>query len=93
MSVFAHFAPPSMTAEKYNELVALLYAKGVHPADGLELEVCYGTGDQMRVSVLFDTPEQLESFAQKIKPLFEEIGFDPGEPEIVGVHKVIRRGE
>ena len=93
MSILARFAPPSMTAEKYNELVALLYAKGVHPADGLELEVCYGTGDQMRVSVLFDTPEQLESFAQKIKPLFDEIGFDPGEPEIVGVHKVIRRGE
>ena len=82
-----------MTAEKYDKLVALLYAKSVHPADGLELEFCYGTGDQMRVSVLFDTPEQLESFAQKIKPLFEEIGFDPGEPEIVGVHKVIRRGE
>ena len=93
MSVLARFAPPSMTAEKYDKLVALLYAKGVHPADGLELEVCYGTGDQMRVSVLFDTPEQLELFAQKIKPLFEEIGFDPGEPEIVGVHKVIRRGE
>ena len=93
MSVYACFAPPSMTAEKYNELVALLYAKGVHPADGLELEVCYGTGDQMRVSVLFDTPEQLESFAQKIKPIFEEISFDPGEAEIVEVHKVIRRGE
>ena len=47
----------------------------------------------MRVSVLFDTPEQLESFGQTIKPLFEEIGFDPGEPEVVEVHKVIRRGE
>tara|TARA_Y100001933_G_C18463701_1_gene341153 strand:+ start:208 stop:351 length:144 start_codon:yes stop_codon:yes gene_type:complete len=47
----------------------------------------------MRVSVLFDTPEQLEAFGQTIKPIFEEIGFDPGEPEVVEVHKVIRRGE
>ena len=54
--------------------------------------MCYGSGDQMRVSVLFDTIEQLEAFGNKIKPLFEEIGFDPGEPEIVDVHKVIRRG-
>ena len=83
MSVLARFSPPSMTAEKYDELVSLLYSKGVHPADGLELEVCYGSGDQMRVSVLFDTIEQLEAFGNKIKPLFEEIGFDPGEPEIV----------
>jgi len=93
MSVLARFTPPSMTAEKYDKLVALLYSKGVHPADGLELEVCYGTGDQMKVSVLFDTCEQLESFGQTIKPLFEEIGFDPGEPEVVEVHKIIRRVE
>ena len=92
MSILARFSPPSMTAEKYDELVSLLYSKGVHPAEGFELEVCYGSGDQMRVSVLFDTIEQLEAFGNKIKPLFEEIGFDPGEPEIVDVHKVIRRG-
>ena len=69
MSVLARFSPPSMTAEKYDELVSLLYSKGVHPAEGLELEVCYGSGDQMRVSVLFDTIEQLEAFGNKIKPL------------------------
>ena len=39
MSVLARFSPPSMTAEKYDELVSLLYSKGVHPAEGLELEV------------------------------------------------------
>ena len=71
----------------------LARAKGVPPADNLELEVCYGAGDQMRVSVLFDTCEQLESFGLTIKPLLKEIGFDPSEPEVVEVHKVIRRGE
>ena len=71
----------------------LARAKGVPPADGLELEVCYGAGDQMRVSVLFDTCEQLEPFGLTITPLLEEIGFDSGEPEVVEVHKVIRRGE
>ena len=28
MSVLARFSPPSMTAEKYDELVSLLYSKG-----------------------------------------------------------------
>ena len=28
MSVLALFAPPSMSAEKYDEIVSLLYSKG-----------------------------------------------------------------
>ena len=57
MSILARFSPDSMTSKKYDELVALLYEKGIHPAPGLELEVCYGDGDKMKVSVLFDTME------------------------------------
>ena len=73
MSVLARFSPPSMTAEKYDELVSLLYSKGVHPAEGLELEVCYGSGDQMRVSVLFDTIEQLEASGIKLNPCLKKL--------------------
>ena len=91
MSILARFSPDSMTSKKYDELVALLYEKGIHPAPGLELEVCYGEGDKMKVSVLFDTMEEMEAFGAKIKPVFEEVGFDPGSPEIVEVHNVIRR--
>ena len=39
--MFSTFAPPSMSAEKYDELVSLLYSKGVHPADGLESKVLW----------------------------------------------------
>ena len=81
-----------MTAEKYDELVSLLYSKGVHPAEVLSLSVLWLWWSNESVSS-FDTIEQLEAFGNKIKPLFEEIGFDPGEPEIVKVHNVIRRGE
>ena len=41
MSVLARFSPPSMTAEKYDELVSLLYSKGVHPARVLSLSVLW----------------------------------------------------
>jgi len=39
MSLLARFAPPSMTAEQYDAIVARLYEEGIHPAPGLELEV------------------------------------------------------
>jgi hypothetical protein len=72
--------------------VARLYEEGVHPAPGLELEVCFGSGDQMKVSVLFDTQENLDAFGAGLAPILEEMGMDPGKPEVVQVHNIIRRG-
>ena len=62
MSILARFSPPSMTADQYDAIVARLYKEGIHPADGLELEVCFGSGDQMKVSILFDSMAAFERF-------------------------------
>ena len=92
MSVLVRFSPPSMTAEQYDAILARLYEEGIHPAEGLELEVCFGSGDQMKVSVLFDSMEASEKFAERLQPVLQELGMDPGTPDIIDVHHVIRRG-
>ena len=92
MSILIRFSPPSLTAEQYDAVVARLYEEGIHPAPGLELEVCYGSGDQMKVSVLFDSQEHLDAFGARLQPILAEMGMNPGEPEIIEVHNVIRRG-
>ena len=51
MSILVRFSPPSMTAEQYDTIVERLYKEGVHPDPGLELELCFGTGNQMKVSL------------------------------------------
>ncbi len=84
-------APKSLTAEQYDTVVARLTEEGIAPADGLDYEVCFGTGDQMRVSIVWDTQEQLETFAARLMPILVEFGIDPGEPEIVPVHNIVRR--
>lgn len=91
MSLLARFAPPSMTAEQYDAIVARLYEEGIHPAPGLELEVCFGSGDQMKVSLLFDSQEEFEAFGALLQPVLADMGMDPGHPEVVEVHNVIRR--
>ena len=91
MSLLARFAPPSMTAEQYDAIVARLYEEGIHPAPGLELEVCFGSGDQMKVSLLFDSQEEFEAFGARLRPVLADMGMDPGQPEVVEVHNVIRR--
>ena len=92
MSILVRFSPPSMTAEQYDAILARLYEEGIHPAEGLELEVCFGSGDQMKVSVLFDSMDAFEKFGERLQPVLQELGMDPGTPYIMDVHHVIRRG-
>ena len=92
MSILVRFSPPSMTAEQYDAILARLYEEGIHPAEGLELEVCFGSGDQMKVSVLFDSMDAFEKFGERLQPVLQELGMDPGTPDIIDVHQIIRPG-
>ena len=49
-----------MTADQYDAIVESLYKKGVHPDPGLELQLCLGSGDQIKVSLPFDSKEHFE---------------------------------
>ena len=89
MSVLIRFAPSSLTAEQYDAVVRRLTEEGLQPADGLDYEVCFGTGDKMRVSLVWDTQEQLDAFGARLMPILAEMGIDPGQPEVIPVHNII----
>ena len=89
MSVLIRFSPPSMTTGQYDAILTRLYEEGIQPAPGLELEVCYGSGDQMKVSVLFDSQEELDAFGARLAPILEEKKLDIGALEDLEVHCII----
>jgi hypothetical protein len=91
MSVLIRFAPDSLTAEQYDAVVRRLTAESVLPAEGLEFEICFGSGDHMKVSQVWDSQEQLDAFGKRLMPILDELGIDPGRPEVVPVHNVINR--
>ena len=91
MSWLIRFAPASLTAQQYDEVVRRLTDDGVFPADGLEYEICFGSEGNLRVSQVWDSREQMDAFGQRLGPILGELGIDPGQPEIVPVHNVIRR--
>jgi hypothetical protein len=91
VSVLIRFAPPSLTADQYDEVVHRLTEAGVFPAAGLDYEICFGAEGRLRVSQVWDTQEQLEAFGERLKPILAELGIDPGEPEVTEVHNIIRR--
>ena len=46
----------------------------------------------MKVSEIWDSREQLESFGQRLMPLLADVGIEfSGEPEIFEVHNIVRR--
>jgi hypothetical protein len=90
MSVLIRFSPSSLTADEYDRVVSRLTEQGTFPADGLEFEICFGSGDKMRVSQVWDNHEHLEAFGRQLQPILADEGIDPGTPEIVEVHNIIR---
>jgi hypothetical protein len=91
MSVLIRFAPASLTAAQYDESVRKLEEAGEFPADGLDYHVCFGTDGNLRVSEVWDSQEQLDAFGEKLMPILSEVGIEPGEPEVLEIHNIVRR--
>jgi len=91
MSVLIRFAPASLTAEQYDESVRKLEGAGAWPPDGLDYHVCFGTDGNLRVSEIWDSREQLEAFGERLMPVLAEIGIEPGEPEVMEIHNIVKR--
>jgi hypothetical protein len=91
MSLVVRFAPESLTSDQYDHVVRRLTEENLSPADGLDYEVCFGSGDKMRVSLVWDSKEHFDAFAARLMPILTEVGVDPGEPEVFEVHNIIKR--
>ena len=91
MSLVVRFAPESLTSDQYDHVVRRLNEENVSPAEGLDYEVCFGSGDKMKVSLVWDSKEQFDAFAERLMPILAEVGLDPGEPEVFEVHNIIKR--
>ena len=91
MSVLIRFAPAALTSAQYDESVSKLEAAGDFPPDGLDYHVCFGSEGSLRVSEFWDSRHQLEAFGERLMPVLSEIGIDPGEPEILEIHNIVKR--
>lgn len=90
MSILIRFTPSSLSTAQYDESIAKLEAQGDFPPDGLDYHVCFGTDGSLKVSEIWDSREQLEAFGERLMPVLSDVGIEPGEPEIVDIHNVIK---
>jgi hypothetical protein len=92
MSVVVRFNPTNVTKEKYNESLRRLEEAGEFPPEGMDYHVAFGTDDNLRVSEIWDSREQLQAFGDRLMPILTELGIEfSGEPEILEIHNIVRR--
>ena len=92
MSILVRFTPTNATKEQYDESLRRLKQAGEFPPEGMELHVAFGPEDNIRVSEVWDSREQLQAFGERLMPILTEIGIEfSGEPEIVEVQNIIKR--
>jgi hypothetical protein len=92
MSIVVRFNPTSLTAAKYDETVRRLTEAGDFPPAGLDYHVCFGSDGDLRVSEIWDSPEQFKAFGERLMPLLTEVGIEfSGEPQVFEVHNIQKR--
>jgi hypothetical protein len=88
--VLVRFAPASLTAEQYDHVVAKLDA-AASPPPKATIARSAPVGGQLQGQHGLNSQAQLDAFGARLGPILAELGIDPGEPEIVEVHSIIKR--
>jgi len=92
MSIVVRFNPTNVTPEKYEESLRRIQDAGEWPPDGMDYHVAFGSTDNLRVSEIWDSPEQFRAFGERLMPILTDVGIEfSGEPEIFEVHNVVKR--
>ena len=90
--VLARFTPASsVTTEQYDDTIRRLEKVGDWPPQGLDYHVAFKSNGNFRVSEIWDSREQFEAFGQRLMPVLNEVGIEPGEPEMLEIHNIIKR--
>ena len=84
------FTPKSMTAAQYDDCIAKLQKAGAGSPKGRLYHACFGEGNKMRVFDIWESMESFERFGQTLMPILQQLGVDPGQPEIQKLHGVIQ---
>jgi len=91
-SILARFAPTSnVTTEQYDETIRRLEKSGDWLPEGLEYHVAFKSDGKFRVSEIWDSREQFNAFGERLMPVLKDVGIEPGKPEMLEIHNIIKR--
>jgi hypothetical protein len=91
-SILVRFAPTShVTTEQYDQTIRQLEKVGDWLPEGLEYHVAFKSDGKFRVSEIWDSREQFDAFGERLMPVLKDVGIEPGKPEMLEIHNIVKR--
>jgi hypothetical protein len=90
MALGVYFSPKDpMSAEKYNECIKQLKKAGAHHPAGRLYHASFGPPENLAVFDIWTSQAAFDKFGKTLFPILQQIGLDPGAPQVMNVHNVI----
>ena len=89
MAIGIYFSPKSMNANRTTHASRSSKRLAGKPAGRL-YHACFGTGDKLAVFDVWDSQQSFDSFGKTMMPIIKGIGVDPGEPQVMPIHNIIK---
>ena len=85
-------APTSdVTTVQYDATIRQLEKSGDWLPEGLEYHVAFKSDGKVKVSEIWDSREQFEAFGERLMPVLKDAGIEPGKPEMLEIHNILKR--
>jgi len=93
VSTLVRFTPaPGVTTQQYDDVIRKLQESGDWLPEGLDYHVAFGSNGDFRVSEVWDSKKQFETFGSRLMPMLAEAGITlAGEPEVLEIHNIEKR--
>jgi hypothetical protein len=89
MALGIYFSPASMSAAQYDDVIKRLDAAGAGKPAGRLYHACFGSGDKLQVFDVWESQQAFDKFGERLMPILQQVGLDPGQPMIEHVHNLI----
>jgi hypothetical protein len=90
MAIGVYFALKGMSAEKYNDCVKRLKQAGAGHPTGRSYHSAFGPSNNLMVFDVWASQASFEKFGITLMPILAHLGVEPGKPEIMTIHNVIK---
>lgn len=91
MAVTVVFEVPGTNAQQYDEVMRRLAGDNVSAPAGRLYHVASQTPEGWLVVDVWNSPEELDQFAQKLMPALQAAGVTPPQPRVVPTCNIVRR--
>lgn len=89
MAIGIYFSPAAMSAEKYDDCIRLLRKAGAGNPPGRTYHAAFGPSDKLMVFDVWTSQAAFDKFGKTLMPILQQLGLDPGQPNVMPMHKVI----